>query len=46
MGVTNNLIPFSLIVWGQTQIPSGLAGILNASTALFAVLIAALGLPR
>ncbi len=45
MGVTNNLIPFSLIVWGQTQIPSGLAGILNASTALFAVLIAALVFP-
>ena len=42
MGLTNNLLPFSLIVWGQTQIPSGLAGILNSSTALFSVLIAAL----
>ncbi|WP_265332509.1 DMT family transporter [Stagnihabitans tardus] len=42
MGLFNNLLPFSLIVWGQTQIPSGLAGILNASTALFSVLIAAL----
>ena len=41
MGLFNNLLPFSLIVWGQTQIPSGLAGILNASTALFSVLIAA-----
>lgn len=41
MGVTNNVVPFSLIVWGQTHIPSGLAGILNASTALFSVLLAA-----
>ncbi|MEI6797623.1 MAG: DMT family transporter [Pseudomonadota bacterium] len=41
LGVFNNIIPFSLIVWGQTHIPSGLAGILNASTALFSVLLAA-----
>ncbi len=41
LGLTNNVIPFSLIVWGQTQIPSGLAGILNASTAVFSVLVAA-----
>lgn len=40
MGVLNNLIPFSLIVWGQTHIASGLASILNATTPLFAVLIA------
>ncbi|KAA5604182.1 DMT family transporter [Roseospira marina] len=40
MGVLNNVIPFSLIVWGQTQIPSGLASILNASTPLFAVFVA------
>ena len=35
LGVFNNVVPFSLIVWGQTHIASGLAGILNASTALF-----------
>ena len=40
MGTLNNLIPFSLIVWGQTQITSGLASILNATTPLFAVLVA------
>jgi len=41
LGVFNNIIPFSLIVWGQTHIASGLAGILNAATALFSVLLAA-----
>lgn len=40
MGLINNVIPFSLIVWGQTQIASGLAAILNATTPFFAVLIA------
>jgi drug/metabolite transporter (DMT)-like permease len=40
MGLLNNAIPFSLIVWGQTQIASGLASILNATTPLFTVLIA------
>ena len=40
MGLLNSLIPFSLIVWGQTQIPSGLAAILNATTPLFGVLVA------
>ena len=40
MGFLNNLVPFSLLVWGQTQIPSGLAAILNATTPLFAVLVA------
>lgn len=42
MGVLNNAIPFSLIVWGQKSIESGLAAILNSTTALFAVPIAAL----
>ncbi len=41
LGVFNNIIPFSLIVWGQTHIASGVAGILNAATALFSVLLAA-----
>src|SRR3712207_4345400 len=40
MGVLNNLIPFSLIVWGQTQIDSSLAAILNATTPLFTVVLA------
>jgi len=40
MGMLNNVIPFSLIVWGQTQIASGLASILNATTPLFTVIIA------
>jgi drug/metabolite transporter (DMT)-like permease len=45
MGMLNNVIPFSLIVWGQTQIPSGLASILNATTPLFTVVIAGFILP-
>ena len=40
MGLLNNAIPFSLIVWGQTHIASGLASILNATTPLFTVLVA------
>ncbi len=40
MGLLNNLIPFSLIVWGQTHIASGLASILNATTPLFGVVVA------
>ncbi len=40
MGALNNLIPFSLIVWGQVTIDSGLAAILNATTPLFTVLLA------
>jgi drug/metabolite transporter (DMT)-like permease len=45
MGILNNVIPFTLIVWGQQHIASGLAAILNASTAVFAVLLAALVFP-
>lgn len=45
MGLINNVIPFSLIVWGQTQIASGLASILNATTPLFTVVVATLLLP-
>lgn len=40
MGLLNNAIPFSLIVWGQTHIASGLASILNATTPLFALVVA------
>lgn len=42
MGLLNNAIPFSLIVWGQGQIASGLASILNATTPLFTVVLAGL----
>jgi drug/metabolite transporter (DMT)-like permease len=42
MGLLNNALPFTLITWGQQSIPTGLAAILNASTAIFGVLIAAL----
>lgn len=40
MGVLNNVVPFSLIVWGQSHIASGLASILNATTPFFTVLVA------
>jgi drug/metabolite transporter (DMT)-like permease len=40
MGLLNNVIPMSLILWGQIRIESGLAAILNASTPLFTVLLA------
>lgn len=42
MGLLNNVLPFVLIVWGQTQIASGLASILNAATPIFTVLVAGL----
>jgi len=40
MGLTNNVIPFSLIAWAQGQVASGFAAILNATTPIFAVLLA------
>ena len=40
MGLLNNAIPFTLMVWGQGHIASGLAAILNATTPLFTVLVA------
>jgi drug/metabolite transporter (DMT)-like permease len=40
MGLINNAIPFSLIVWGQREVASGLAAILNATTPFFTVLAA------
>ena len=40
MGLLNNILPFSLIVWAQTHIESGLASILNATTPLFGVVVA------
>jgi drug/metabolite transporter (DMT)-like permease len=40
MGLLNNAIPFALFLWAQTQIPSGLAAILNGTTPLFGVVVA------
>jgi drug/metabolite transporter (DMT)-like permease len=40
MGTLNNVIPFTLIVFGETRIASGLASILNATTPLFTVVAA------
>jgi drug/metabolite transporter (DMT)-like permease len=40
IGVLNNVLPFSLIVLGETRISSGLASILNATTPIFALIAA------
>ena len=40
LGLINNAIPFSLIVWGQTRLASGTASILNASTPVITVVAA------
>lgn len=42
MGMMNNAVPFCLITWGELHIPSGLAAILNAATAILGVLLAAM----
>ncbi|WP_322865818.1 DMT family transporter [Aquicoccus sp. G2-2] len=42
MGLINNVLPFSLIFWGQQHIEAGLASILNGATAIFGVLLAAI----
>ncbi|MBU1340692.1 MAG: DMT family transporter [Proteobacteria bacterium] len=40
LGALNNVIPFSLIAWGQKYIDSSLASILNATTPVFSVILA------
>jgi drug/metabolite transporter (DMT)-like permease len=40
LGVTNNAVPFLLIAWGETQIASGLASILNATMPIFTAIVA------
>lgn len=42
MGLLNNVIPFGLMAWGQLHIETGLTSILNAATAIFGVIVAAL----
>jgi drug/metabolite transporter (DMT)-like permease len=39
MGTLNNVIPFTLIAWGETRIQSALAAILNATTPIFTALM-------
>ncbi len=45
MVLLNNIIPFTLIAWGQQTISGGLAAILNSNTAFAAVFIAAIFIP-
>lgn len=40
MGLLNNVLPFSLIVFAETQVSSGVGSILNATTPMFTVLVA------
>lgn len=40
MGLLNNLLPFTLLFWGETRIGGGLASILNATTPIFSIIIA------
>ena len=40
LGALNNVIPFSLITWGQKHIDSSLASILNATSPIFSVILA------
>jgi len=40
LGLTNNVLPFFLIAWGETQISSGLASILNATMPIFTAIVA------
>ena len=44
MGLLNNVFPFLLIVWGQKEIASGLAAILNAAAPIFSVIVAGIWL--
>lgn len=40
MAILNGAVPFSLIVFGQTLVPSGVASILNSTTPIFTMVIA------
>ena len=44
LGLLNNVFPFLLIVWGQKEIASGLAAILNAAAPIFSVIVAGIWL--
>jgi len=43
MGITNGVIPYTLITWGETSITSGLASILTAAMPLFTIILAHFG---
>lgn len=45
MAIVSNIVPFSLITWGQESITSSLAAILNSTTPLFTAGIAAAAVP-
>jgi drug/metabolite transporter (DMT)-like permease len=40
LAILNNVVPFSLIFYGQTRIASALASVLNATTPLFTLILA------
>ena len=40
LALLNNVLPFTLMTYGQTRIASGLASVLNATTPLFTLVIA------
>jgi drug/metabolite transporter (DMT)-like permease len=40
LGIVNTVFPFALITWGETHIESGLASVLQATAALFTLVIA------
>ncbi len=42
MSIMNNVIPFTLISWGQHHIASGLASVINATTPMFAAIFMAM----
>lgn len=42
MGTLNNVIPFTLMAWGQLYIESGLTSILNGFTAIIGVVVASI----
>ena len=44
VGVMNTAVPFTLITWGEQEIDSGLATVLNATVPLFTLVIAHLAL--
>ncbi|MBW3602795.1 MAG: DMT family transporter [Actinobacteria bacterium] len=45
MGLVGNIVPFALIGWGEQRVTSGLAGVLNGTTALFTTAFALALLP-
>lgn len=45
LGIVNTVFPFALITWGETHIESGLASVLQGTTALFTLMIAHFTLP-